>query len=773
MSKMRQTAGSGVATGLIVVLCLAGALHWSVNGADSARSQRQERESRENRSPGDEQLKRAAGGLRLQLLDEPLKKLEPRKPRTEGQLKRVDAIAWYMAGQLKQAKGDEKGALEAYRKAAELDPDAVEVYQTLVPLEFTEGDAERAVQYALKAVELDPDDFRLLHQLGRHMALRGKPDEALELLEKATQSSELKKESGANVILHSHLAILYSATGQKQKAAGAYAVVFDALVDPQKYNLDFHTRAALLNDENTSYERIGQAFLEADRPQLAVKAFERAAEARRGKPGSLSYNLARVYLQTEQHEKALAELQKYLDAQLQTKGRDAYKLLAEILEGLDKSDELIPRLQQLAEKDSHNTTLRGFLAEQFLAQDRLDDAELLLKRIVEESNDPEGYLGLAAVYRRKSLPAEWLHALARVFEQGQQLDRVEGEIDATAENETFLDDVIAAGRKAAQSDEPKLKFADSYILGKLALTGKRTDGAIEFYKLAIEQTRDRRSVLMYSELGEYLLLDGHFAEAAKLYEQAAKDPEMRGARPNFLFRLAQAHEFNGNTKDALRAVDEAKKLRPDLALLHYQEAWIYYHSRQWEKAVPLFEKVISDHPEDKESVRRSQLSLSNIYVQRGELGKGEEILEQILAEEPNDPSVNNDLGYLYADQGKNLEQAEAMIRKALEAEPENPAYLDSMGWVLFKRDRFEEALPHLEKAVQKPSGSDPTILEHLGDCYSRLGQTDKAVEAWQRGLEKARQETHLDQEHIERIQQKITDAMPTNKPAETESTDAE
>ena len=67
---------------------------------------------------------------------------------------------------------------------------------------------------------------------------------------------------------------------------------------------------------------------------------------------------------------------------------------------------------------------------------------------------------------------------------------------------------------------------------------------------------------------------------------------------------------------------------------------------------------------------------------------------------PTTPGVNNDLGYLYADQGKNLEKAEAMIRKAVQEEPDNCAYLDSLGWVLFKRGKVKEAVEPLEKAVK-------------------------------------------------------------------------
>ena len=68
---------------------------------------------------------------------------------------------------------------------------------------------------------------------------------------------------------------------------------------------------------------------------------------------------------------------------------------------------------------------------------------------------------------------------------------------------------------------------------------------------------------------------------------------------------------------------------------------------------------------------------------------------------PDDPGPNNDLGYLYAEQGKNLEKAESMIRKALQEDPDSSAYLDSLGWVLFKRGKVKEALEPLKKAAEQ------------------------------------------------------------------------
>ena len=56
---------------------------------------------------------------------------------------------------------------------------------------------------------------------------------------------------------------------------------------------------------------------------------------------------------------------------------------------------------------------------------------------------------------------------------------------------------------------------------------------------------------------------------------------------------------------------------------------------------------------------------------RGDYGKGEAQLELLLQRNPDEPGPNNDLGYLYAEQGKNLEKAESMIRKALQEDPDS------------------------------------------------------------------------------------------------------
>lgn len=128
---------------------------------------------------------------------------------------------------------------------------------------------------------------------------------------------------------------------------------------------------------------------------------------------------------------------------------------------------------------------------------------------------------------------------------------------------------------------------------------------------------------------------------------------------------------------------------------------------------------------------------------------------------PEEAGANNDLGYLYAEQGKNLDKAEAMIRKALVSTQEDSesyrAYLDSLGWVLFKRGKAKEALKELTKAVEimtaetERDGTNPdaTILEHLGDVHFHLHELEKAGDAWRQAAKCAELATPPDRRLVE------------------------
>lgn len=741
--------------GLAVCLLTSG-VAW---GADTKIPDMAEPQAKELHSPAWAEAIRQPG-------DDILTPLVPEKPRKAAMQARLDAITWYMTGQLRERRNDFTGALEAYKKAVAIDPEGIAIYRALVPLAFSLDQQEEAVTLGLKAIELDPHDFSMLRRIGIHLATNDDLDRGTALLERAALSPKISKDSSEYVTINRDLAILFGALGKKEKAADAYEVLFDAMTNPDKYGLPVPVQRMLESGARTSYEVIGQSFLAANRTELALQAFELAAKKQNGNPGNLAFNLAQVYLQSDKPKKALKELNVYLNAQLQSKGRAAYQLLADIYKKQKQDDKLIPRLEELADNDARNSQLQYFLAEQYLADNQLAKAEARYQAMLEGSKDPEGYAGLAAVYRRQNKPKELLESLTKAIAGGARgaAALIDAELKAISGDEKLLIAVTEAARQMQKDNE--LPFAGSFLVGKLSTEGKQTPAAIEFYTYALEQRRDRADAI-YRELGNYLFEVRDYKAAAAWFDRATKDPGIVDSRPNYLFRLSQAQALAGNTDAALTAVQEAQKSLPNVGLLFYQEAWIRYMAEDYDKSIVLLESLEKRFPEDREIIQRGRSILSNIYVLQGNIRKGEEVLERILEEDPENVSVNNDLGYLYADQGKNLEKAKTMIAKALAAEPDNSAYLDSMGWVLYKLGDFKGAIEYLEKAVDDPDGSDMTLWDHLGDAYRQAGQPKKALEAWQKALEASKDDVKPDKKVLKRLKEKLENA--DKQPADPEA----
>ena len=98
----------------------------------------------------------------------------------------------------------------------------------------------------------------------------------------------------------------------------------------------------------------------------------------------------------------------------------------------------------------------------------------------------------------------------------------------------------------------------------------------------------------------------------------------------------------------------------------------------------------------------------------------------------------NNLGYMWLEQKKNLDQAGEFIRKANELEPKNPVYLDSLGWFHFLKGNYPEALKLLlevKNMIPKLTAQDAEIIDHIAQTYLKLGDKATALEHFKRALE--------------------------------------
>ncbi len=122
-------------------------------------------------------------------------------------------------------------------------------------------------------------------------------------------------------------------------------------------------------------------------------------------------------------------------------------------------------------------------------------------------------------------------------------------------------------------------------------------------------------------------------------------------------------------------------------------------------------------------------------VERDEAAEG--AYRVALEQDPSHTWSNNDLGYMLADAGRDLDEAERMIELAYEHAPESSNVTDSLGWIRYKKALYEDedgregAITLLIRAISLDDGSsNATLHDHLGDALWRAGRRDEAEDAW-------------------------------------------
>ncbi|MEZ0323992.1 MAG: tetratricopeptide repeat protein [Hydrogenothermaceae bacterium] len=99
------------------------------------------------------------------------------------------------------------------------------------------------------------------------------------------------------------------------------------------------------------------------------------------------------------------------------------------------------------------------------------------------------------------------------------------------------------------------------------------------------------------------------------------------------------------------------------------------------------------------------------------------------------------------------------LKKALEKNPNNPLGLYGLALELYKAGRYEDAIVEFKKylSLYEDQGA---AYRTLAQCYINLGDIENAIEAYERGIEKALKFNHSTmvqefREEIERLRQML------------------
>ncbi|MCY2951970.1 MAG: tetratricopeptide repeat protein [Planctomycetota bacterium] len=237
-----------------------------------------------------------------------------------------------------------------------------------------------------------------------------------------------------------------------------------------------------------------------------------------------------------------------------------------------------------------------------------------------------------------------------------------------------------------------------------------------------------------------------------------------GDNPNVIAEMTRFFMRGGRVEGLISRLEEERTRRPDNQVVVDALVRLYGEQKRTADAIRVIDAMRTAAAGDTDRL----YFVSQFYERIQHREMTEQVLREVLRIDPQNGPASNDLGYMWADEGRNLAEAEALIRTAVKVEPDNAAYLDSLGWVLYKRGQYKESRQYLDEATQSSGRPDPVVLDHLGDALYRLEEGSEAAKVWQRSLDRL-SDTKQDREDLKKLllqlKQKLRqhrDGMPVN-----------
>lgn len=291
----------------------------------------------------------------------------------------------------------------------------------------------------------------------------------------------------------------------------------------------------------------------------------------------------------------------------------------------------------------------------------------------------------------------------------------------------FLATLALLNAKALAYDKALSAGLQHYMMGIVQDRGQEYEGALKQYQDALRY--DYGNPIIRSALAvTYFKLDNPSKAIEELNLAIKLDPE--AVEPHAI--LALLYFSQDRLDEAGReyefALKNASKLEPKNIDIYKNLGIIYLRKKQMELAEKTYELVAQLAPNDFEG----HYYLATVYDRRGKRQDAVEELKRALELNPSYAEALNYLGYLYIEEGINLEEAKGMVLMAIEQEPQNGAYIDSLGWYYYKSGMYLEAVRELERAAALLQ--DPIVFDHLADSYYQINDLDNSRINWIRSL---------------------------------------
>jgi tetratricopeptide (TPR) repeat protein len=267
---------------------------------------------------------------------------------------------------------------------------------------------------------------------------------------------------------------------------------------------------------------------------------------------------------------------------------------------------------------------------------------------------------------------------------------------------------------------------NNFLLALLLLNQGQIKESIELFTQASRRPSLRADAQYH--LGGIAERKGNVAMALGHYREVRFGRNYLSAAARLTSLLAR---HNGLTA-ARQYLQRQRAERPSQAVELFQiESNLLISVQQTDLALSILTAGLNSFPNDAQLL----YARSMVAEQDNNFAMAEQDLRALIAQDQNNATALNALGYTMILHTDRLEEAHTLIKRAYLLNPGDPATIDSMGWVLFQMGELAQALVHLEKAISIMP--DPEIAAHLGEVLWSLGEKASALETWTKGLQQS------------------------------------
>ena len=432
----------------------------------------------------------------------------------------------------------------------------------------------------------------------------------------------------------------------------------------------------------------------------------------------------------------------------------AAKKVAECYVQLGRWQEANDWIDQHDRKDADFRLLR---ARSDLGAFHLREAASELEALVKDSPDlPQVYYYLAQVHLRQEEPAAAQQAFTDALRaQPGYLPAILGLGNISLQQ----GDANVALNYASQLIATSFWLADAHLLaGSAFLLRGEQDQAQRAFELAVGL--NPRSPEAQERLGKILGQRGNYPDAEKAYETslalapdyapalnglseilinqgkakqaAARIDRQIATQPKAYQLLVAKAEFCIAQKDwacAERNYKQTLALNPYYVNGFLALAHVYAATNHPDGMIQEYEAARAKFPD----YLPTYILLGQVYAYVGDANRAQQVYQDALRVDPNFYQAQMNLARLYADRGQSLADALQLAQKAKATQPDDPNVNDTLGWVYYKQGMYSSAVQPLEAAVAK----NPQVAAfqfHLGMTYLAAGQSAQAHASLQTAL---------------------------------------